>query len=147
MQRKKNVPDEIAFHVRDSCLCLHVQRAARTLARHFDDAFRVLELTSGQFSLLMSLHAPQPAPMSVVAKLLGTDRTTLTAALKPLERRKLVRIVVDKADKRSRLLSLTKAGRTVLAQAVPIWEREHATLARKLKRPAADLRADLLALS
>src|SRR5215469_10719474 len=125
MQRRKYTSYETTHHVRDTCLCLHVQRAARTLARHFDDAFRVLELTNGQFSLLMSLNVRQPPPISVVAKLLATDRTTLTAALKPLERRELVKIVVDKADKRSRLLLLTKAGRVLLAKAVPVWEREH----------------------
>ena len=38
--------------MRDHCLCLHAQRAARALARRFDAAFRPLGLTSGQFSLL-----------------------------------------------------------------------------------------------
>ena len=147
MQSKKTLPLGFGHHVRDTCLCLHVQRAARTVARHFDDAFRALELTNGQFSLLMSLNAPRPSPISAVAKLLATDRTTLTAALKPLERRKLVRIIVVKTDKRSRLLLLTKAGRAVLAKAAPIWEREHAALTQKLKRSVGDLRADLLALT
>ena len=42
---------------------------------------RPLDLTNGQFSLLMSLNRPQPAPMKSVASLLAMDRTTLTAAL------------------------------------------------------------------
>ena len=67
------------------------QRAARALARRFDAAFRPLGLTSGQFSLLMSLNRPEPPTMGAVAALLAMDRTTLTAALKPLERRGLVR--------------------------------------------------------
>ena len=46
--------------VRDACLCLHVQRAARALARRFDEVFRPLDLTNGQFSLLMSLNRPEP---------------------------------------------------------------------------------------
>ena len=54
------------------------------------------------------------------------DRTTLTANLKPLERRGLVAVAVDSADKRSRRLSLTEAGRSVLAAAVPIWKRAQA---------------------
>ncbi|MBA5760426.1 MarR family transcriptional regulator, partial [Escherichia coli] len=71
----------------------HMQRAARNLARIFDDALRPLDLTNGQFSLLMSLNRPKPAPMKSVASLLAMDRTTLTAALKPLERRGLVTII------------------------------------------------------
>jgi hypothetical protein len=47
------VPFETTLHVRDNCLCLNVQRAARALARLFDEALRPLGLTNGQFSLLM----------------------------------------------------------------------------------------------
>jgi hypothetical protein len=47
---------ETTLLVRDSCLCLHVQRAARALARRFDEALRPVQLTNGQFSLLMSLN-------------------------------------------------------------------------------------------
>ena len=94
---------DVTLMVRDNCLCLHVQRAARALARRFDDAFRPFDLTNGQFSLLMSLNRPQPPTLGSVASLLAMDRTTLTAALKPLERRGLVKVAVDKEDRRSRL--------------------------------------------
>src|SRR3974390_1611658 len=97
--------------VRDACLCLHVQRAARALARRFDEALRPMGLTNGQFSLLMSLNRPAPPDMGAVATLLGMDRTTLTAALKPLQRRRLLRISVDPADRRGRIMTLTPQGR------------------------------------
>ena len=132
--------------VRDSCLCLHVQRAARALARRFDDAFRPLELTSGQFSLLMSLNRPEPPSISAVAELLAMDRTTLTAALKPLERRRLVTIGGDKLDRRSKRLTLTKDGRALLSAAVPVWKRTHAELDSVLPRGGDALREDLEAL-
>src|SRR5271169_3910100 len=97
---------ETTLQVRDSCLCLHVQRAARALARRFDDAFRPLGLTNGQFSLMMSLNRPEPPGMAAVAALLAMDRTTLTAALKPLQRRALLRSKADPADRRARLMTL-----------------------------------------
>jgi DNA-binding MarR family transcriptional regulator len=111
--------------VRDRCLCLHVQRAARALGRRFDEELRPLELTNGQFSLLMSLNRPEPPAMGPVASLLAMDRTTLTAALKPLERRGLVKIASDPKDRRSRVLILTEKGRTLLARALPVWLRTH----------------------
>ena len=83
-------------------------------------------LTNGQFSLLMSLNRPAPASMADVAALLAMDRTTLTANLKPLERRGLVAVALDTADKRSRRLGLTNAGRDVLTDAMPIWHRAQA---------------------
>ncbi|MBN9440976.1 MAG: MarR family transcriptional regulator, partial [Bosea sp.] len=52
------VPFQTTLHVRDHCLCLYVQRAARVLARRFDEALRPHGLTNEQFSLLMSLNRP-----------------------------------------------------------------------------------------
>jgi DNA-binding MarR family transcriptional regulator len=125
-------------HVRDTCLCLHVQRAARALARRFDEALRPLGLTQGQFSLLMSLNRPEPPRIGDVAALLAMDRTTLTANLKPLERRGLAKVKVDKIDKRSRRLTLTEPGRALLAAAAPVWTRTHAQTERSLTTASAD---------
>src|ERR1700727_654367 len=107
MSNPNELTYDIACVVRDDCLCLHLQRAARATARRFDTAFRPFDLTNGQFSLLMSLNRPEPPPMGPVASLLAMDRTTLTAALKPLERRGLVKIEFDPNDRRSRVLILT----------------------------------------
>ncbi|HWA80810.1 MAG TPA: MarR family transcriptional regulator, partial [Acetobacteraceae bacterium] len=106
-----DLPFTDTIEVRDTCLCLHLQRAARAVARRFDDVLRPFGLTNGQFSLMMSLNRPVPASIKSVAALLGLDRTTLTANLKPLERRGLVSEAVDDADRRTRRLVLTQAGR------------------------------------
>jgi DNA-binding MarR family transcriptional regulator len=142
------VPFSTTLEVRDTCLCLFTQRAARALARRFDEVLRPTGLTNGQFSLLMSLNRPAPPPMGPVAKLLAMDRTTLTAALKPLEKRGLVRIEIDPEDRRSRLLVLTDAGRAVLALAVPIWRATHIEIEATLPPPGAvGLRGALAALA
>jgi DNA-binding MarR family transcriptional regulator len=137
-------PFALTHHIRDLCLCLHVQRAARALARRFDEALRPVGLNQGQFSLLISLNRPTPPTMGEVAALLALDRTTLTANLKPLERRGLVKVKVDRDDKRSRRLTLTPAGRALLVAAAPIWKRAHAHAERLLTRASPDiLRASL----
>jgi DNA-binding MarR family transcriptional regulator len=139
---------ETTLQVRDSCLCLHVQRAARALARRFDDALRPLGLTNGQFSLLMSLNRPKPPGMAAVASLLAMDRTTLTAALKPLRRRALVKIAADPEDGRGRLMTLTAKGRRLLARAVPVWRKTHAAVEALLRDGDSDrFRNNLRALS
>lgn len=135
-------------HVRDSCLCLHVQRAARAVARRYDEALRPMQLTNGQFSLLMSLNRTEAPSMGSVATLLAMDRTTLTANLKPLERRRLVRVMVDATDRRSRRMSLTPSGRALLAAAIPLWKRAQAATESLVGQSSCDrLRADLRALS
>jgi DNA-binding MarR family transcriptional regulator len=125
MSTVANPPFETTLLVRDSCLCLHVQRAARALARRFDDALRPLGLTNGQFSLMMSLHRLEPPGMVAVASLLAMDRTTLTAALKLLQRRGLVKVTAGPRDRRSRLTTLTAKGRSLLVRAFPVWQRTH----------------------
>jgi DNA-binding MarR family transcriptional regulator len=143
-----DLPFETTLEVRDTCLCLHLQRAARAVARRFDASLRPLGLTSGQFSLLMSLNRPEPASIGNVSTLLAMDRTTLTANLKPLERRGLVTVAADAADKRTRRLTLTAAGRALLCAAVPAWRRTHAEIELQLAGSRPDrLRADLRALS
>ncbi len=143
-----DVSHDMTLHVRDHCLCLHAQRAARALARRFDDALRPLGLTNGQFSLMMALNRPEPPPMGPVAALLAMDRTTLTAAVKPLSRRGLVLVLPDPRDRRGRRLALTEEGRGLLARALPVWVETHAAVEAGLAGIDADaLRAGLKALS
>lgn len=148
MSKASLIPFETTLHVRDHCLCLATQRAARALARRFDEALRPVGLTSGQFSLLMSLNRPKPPSIGSVAALLAMDRTTLTANIKPLERRELVQTAVDPDDRRGRLLTLTEAGRMLLKSAVPIWERTHDETDQRLAGTDVEiLRAGLRALA
>lgn len=126
------LPPATVLHVANTCLCLHAQRAARALARRFDAALRPFGLTSGQFSLLMSLNQPQPPTIGGLAPFLAMDRTTLTAALKPLERRGLVRILADPGDRRSRRVAITPEGVAFLQAALPVWQKTHAALDQAL---------------
>lgn len=148
MSNPLDISREITLHVRDHCLCLHAQRAARALARRFDEAFRPLGLTNGQFSLMMALNRPEPPTMGALAAFLAMDRTTLTAALKPLERRGLVEVRTSPQDRRSRVMQLTPEGRELLGRAVPVWVETHAEVERLLSAGNAEgLRAALTAVS
>jgi hypothetical protein len=40
MSMRGDLPLTVTHEVRDRCLCLHVQRAARAIARRFDEALR-----------------------------------------------------------------------------------------------------------
>jgi DNA-binding MarR family transcriptional regulator len=86
--------------------------------------------------------------MASVSSLLGMDRTTLTAAIKPLERRGLLTVATDPSDRRGRRLSLTGEGKTLLASALPVWERTHEKVNESLEGGSADyLRKGLNAIS
>lgn len=110
-----------ARRVGETCMGLHVRRAARRITRMYDDALLPVQLTIGQFSLMTILAGRESWGMQPLADMLGTDRTSLTATLKPLERRQLVASDGDPSDRRLRRLRLTSTGVAKLADAKPLW--------------------------
>ena len=145
---RHDLPLSVTHEVRDRCLCLHLQRAARAISRRFDEALRPLDLSNGQYSIMMALNRPEPPRVAEVAWLLAMDRTTLTANLKPLERRGLVEITPDENDRRARRISLTDAGCDLLVEAVPIWRATHDEIDAKVPGGDVDgVRQALLALT
>jgi DNA-binding MarR family transcriptional regulator len=114
-------------------LFFQIQRAARALARRFDSELRPLSLTNGQFILLVLLNRLEPSGMAELASLLVMDRTTLTAALKTLERRDLVKIVNDPTDHRVRRIRLTRRGGALIMTSSPIWKRTSLEIESRLE--------------
>ena len=137
---------ETTLLVRDTCLCMHAQRAARSLARRYDAVLRPFGLTNGQFSVMMALNRPGRAQIADLADLLAMDRTTVTALLKPLERRGLVNISPIEKDRRTRSLTLTEDGRLALISALPAWKQMQAEIEEELA-DADRLRSDLRVIS
>ncbi len=123
---------DIAARVGRECLCLPIQRASRTIGRHYDEALRPLALNNWQFTLLMSLNRTPSPTMGELADSLGMDRTTATANLKPLQRRGYVEIRPDDSDGRAKRIALTPAGEDVLRQAFHYWETANAVVTRSL---------------
>ena len=118
------------------CFCMNLKRATRLMARRYDEALEPVDLNNGQYSTLMAVAGLQPASMQKVADMLGMDRTTLTATLKPLQRRSLLSIYVDTADRRTRILRLTDAGEALLRQALPLWKKVQQAVSRNVSRGA-----------
>lgn len=139
------LPRETVLHIRDTCLCLAAQRAARRLARRFDMVLRPFGLTNGQFSLMVALNQPEPPPMGRLAPFLAMDPSTLTAAVKPLARRGLLTVEPDPDDRRARRLRITPEGVALMRQAVPVWRQTHAEIDAALAPGLPDTLRDGLA--
>jgi DNA-binding MarR family transcriptional regulator len=130
------------------CFCLNLKRAARAVARRYDEALGPVDLTNGQFSTLMTIAGLQPVSMQILAEGLGMDRTTLTATLKPLQRRGLISIRPDPADRRGRKLTLTDEGALLLRDAIPLWKKVQQAVGRIVGNSTAPaLRAQLTRLA
>lgn len=79
-------------------------------------------LTSGQFSLLVFVSEDPVPTIADLAEGLGMDRTTVLAALKPLETSGLLTVSPNPADRRGRLIALTDRGQQTLEDALPLWQ-------------------------
>ena len=132
MKARARITQKDVNLVGQNCLCLPIQRAARAIGRRYDEALRPLDITNWQFSLLMNLGIEAPPSIGALADALAMDRTTITANLKPLERRGLVEIRRDENDGRSRRIVLTRAGKDLLAEAYAIWRKVNAEATRQL---------------
>lgn len=116
----------------DECFGLNLKRASRTVGRRYDEALQPVDLTNGQFATLATVAVFQPIPVQLLAERLSMDRTTLTAALRPLERRSLLSIVPDRMDRRTRNINLTDDGRKLLQEATPLWKKVQGRITREM---------------
>jgi DNA-binding MarR family transcriptional regulator len=123
---------ETAMLVGQTCIGLRVQTAARMLGRRYDDAMRPVGITGWQYSLMMTLNRPNPLTVSGLAEALAKDRTTITANLKPLERRGLVEGFADPKDARIRRIRLSAEGKRLLAEALPHWRAVNESILHRL---------------
>ncbi len=108
-----------------ACTCAALRRAARRVTRLYDQALAPAGLRITQYPVLAWLAASGPSTMNALATPLGMDRATLGHNLRPLEARGLVTLTAGE-DKRSRMVTLTAAGRQKLAEARPEWDRAQA---------------------
>lgn len=132
MTRDPTLTPTMAASVERTCLSFAAQKAARALGRRYDAALRPTGLSNWQFTLLMMLVREEPPTIGALAQYLGTDRTTVTANLKPLERRGLIGVQNDADDARVRRVVLSDEGRTLLAEAYPLWQQAQEAVAHQL---------------
>jgi DNA-binding MarR family transcriptional regulator len=109
------------------CVCFHLRRSARIISQFYDQVLAPSGLKATQFTLLTLVRRTGGLPLSRLADALGMDRTTLTRNLRPLERDGLVRIEPG-ADRRVRVVKLTREGERKQAGAEPLWARAHARM-------------------
>jgi DNA-binding MarR family transcriptional regulator len=121
----------------DVCSCAALRQAARHVTQFYDATLAPSGLGLNQFSILSRIKAVGPVAIQDLARLLVMDRSTLGHLLRPLQRRRLVTLVIDAQDRRSRRVALTAAGRALLAKARPMWAEAQRRLARAMGEDAA----------
>jgi DNA-binding MarR family transcriptional regulator len=127
MSNESNTPTEATINFAAMCANFNIRKAARAVTNFYDVTLQSTGLRSTQGTLLMALSIGGTMTISRLAEGLVMDRTTLARDLKPLEEQGLVRITPG-ADRRTRQLELTEAGRAKLREIIPLWEQAQAKI-------------------
>ena len=101
-----------------------MRRAARRVSQIYEAELDAYGLGVAQYGLLQAVRGADEGKGVTIGALaagMGLDSTTLSRNLRHLERRGLVALTIDRADRRSRLLRLTPAGRALLKAAAAGW--------------------------
>jgi DNA-binding MarR family transcriptional regulator len=103
------------------------------VTQHYEASFRGTGLRATQFTLLATLAQTGPQSLSVLATMLGLERTTLSRNLGPLEKKGLVGTVADD-DQRIRRIAITKQGEAAALAALDAWKQAQSTVDEVLRR-------------
>jgi DNA-binding MarR family transcriptional regulator len=109
------------------CACFDLRRATRAVSRMYDDFLRDAGLNITQFSLLRLICVEKDLSISTLGRYMVMDRTSITRALAPLERDRLIYSRTG-ADKRIRIISVTNKGRKLVESAEPKWRQAQEAL-------------------
>jgi len=113
------------------CTCFNLRKATRTVTQLFDEVMQPTGLRATQFTLLAAISSTGAVTIRRLSQVLVMDRTTLTRNLKPLETKRLVKIVPGE-DRRTRTLTLTGKGRKTLEKAFPFWRQAQSEVIERL---------------
>jgi DNA-binding MarR family transcriptional regulator len=125
------------------CHCLNLRRASRAVTEFYDKVLEPSGLKITQYSLLRSLERIESVSISLLAKNMNIDRTTLNRNMKPLMNAGLISVNTG-IDSRSRLVTLTKDGKAALADATVLWGEAQTTLEKYFGEAELDVFEKLL---
>ena len=108
-----------------TCACQNLRRASRNVTNYYDALLKGTGLRVTQTPMLVVIYLAGPQTINDMAEKLDLDRTTLTRNLKLLEQAGLM-IVTPGPDQRTRVVTLTEAGKQKLLQVLPLWEQAQA---------------------
>ncbi|HRN62882.1 MAG TPA: MarR family winged helix-turn-helix transcriptional regulator [Luteimonas sp.] len=108
------------------CHCTALRKASRRISQLYDQALATGGLKTTQRAILAQLRRSGPLPVGALATALVKESNGFAHTLKPLERDGFIAYRPDPADRRSRLVSLTPAGRKKLKDTDALWEEAQA---------------------
>lgn len=130
-QRSDQSDKEPNYRLCLDCAGFNLRKAMRAVSQHYDEVLRPAGIRGTQFSLLVAAKMAGPVTVTKLAEMAVMDRTTLTRNLNVLEKQGFV-VIGSGEDRRTRVVTITEAGRIVLLSAYPLWEQAQTHLAEAM---------------
>jgi DNA-binding MarR family transcriptional regulator len=117
-------PSEGVLHAGDINRCNNaaLRKATRRVSQLYDSMLAPTGLRSTQRSILLNIERLGAPSLGQLAASLVLDRSALGHNLRPLERDGFIELFVDPADRRNRLVRLTKKGESKLRETAAFWQ-------------------------
>ena len=126
---------ELYEHIQETCVAYNLGKAVKAVNRVYEEELRKVDLTSSQFSILVTLARFGEMNSHQLAERVGSDPSTISRNMDLLERRDLVRETVDSRYRRVRLYVGTEEAERTLGAGVERWKRAQRRALRVLGRP------------
>lgn len=136
---------EVDVTMLDNVVGYNLRRALGVQMQRFSAVFGPLDIRPVQFSILGLIHHNPEIRQSALGKALHIERANMVTLLAELEARGLVTRRTAVADRRSRVLHLTAAGRKLTVKLLDLHERMERDLEVRLGEKERDELLKLLA--
>jgi len=128
------------------CVCGNLRMAARAVSSVFDRHLAPSGVQASQMAVLWAVSNAQGVTVKELAECIAMHETTLIRNLRVLERQGWVELAVGD-DRRQRIASLTKVGRSVFGKALIGWKKAQAEVAAVLDDKVPETNRKLLRLT
>jgi len=128
------------------CVCGNLRMAARAVSSVYDRHLAPSGVQASQMAVLWAVSNARGITVKELAACIAMHETTLIRNLRVLERQGWVALAVG-ADRRQRIPSLTKVGRSVFGKALVCWKKAQAEVAAVLDEKLPETNRKLLRLT
>ena len=120
------------------CINLALRKSSRLVTQFYNERLAGVGLKVGQFSILRAVDFQKETSNKELQGILVIDQTTLTRNLKLLVRDEILQLKLSPSDGRIKMISLTRKGKALYEEALPIWKKAQKDICKKMGKGEAE---------
>jgi len=101
------------------CVASRLRRLSRVADGYLRNSLADFDITENQMNILFVLHKTNEIEQGAIGKILFLERSTVSRAVKLLEKKNYIFKSIDYQPK----IKLTNSGEKLVLQLIPIWEK------------------------